>query len=395
LALVEEFHARVEHALYWISMRGTPHPEIEDRLRMTLSALGQNMRKPKRTESFEEAIADPVARIAAPKQRIAPMLRKAIFQIEAADYVGSVRTATRLGSVARKTGDPVAVLIADRVAAQAHHFCGNHRIARTYAERVLDHPAKAIPLTYIPVQVDRRVWMRIVLARTNWIEGYADQASAVASKALELASSDSPFAVCQSLALASCPIAFWRGNEDEVAGYVTMLMREASRYRLETWRGYGEWYECALLTFTQSATDIPRGVVTSDRSLPAPPRGLLLDTLQTINPALSSIDEDLSIPTGWCAPEKVRIQAERLLSDSPADGDGRAERLLTRSLQIAQQQSSLAWSLRTAISLGTLLNRQDRKAQASKLLWDVRRRFSEGFATRDLRRATRLLESLG
>src|SRR6202034_2589261 len=36
LALVEEFHARVEHALYWITARATPHREIEDRLRMTL-----------------------------------------------------------------------------------------------------------------------------------------------------------------------------------------------------------------------------------------------------------------------------------------------------------------------------------------------------------------------
>jgi predicted ATPase/DNA-binding winged helix-turn-helix (wHTH) protein len=395
LALVEEFRARVEHALYWISTRATPHPEIEGRLRMTLSALRQNMRKPKGAEQSEEANADPVAQIAAPRHRIAPMLRKAIFQIEAADYGGSVRTATRLGSVARRTGDPVAVLIADRVAAQAHHFCGNHRIARTYAERVLDHPARAIPLTYIPIQVDRRVWMRIVLARTNWIEGYADQAIAVASKALELASSDSPFAVCQSLALASCPIAFWRGDQAEVAQYVTMLMREANRYRLDTWRGYGEWYECALLTFSQSTGDITQRVVTSDIPLPSSPRGLLLDTLQTINPALSDVDEDLSIITGWCAPEKVRIQAERLLNDSPTDSDGRAERILKRSLQMAQQQSALAWTLRAAISLGTLLSRQDRKSQASKLLRDVRGRFSEGFATRDFQQATRLLESLG
>jgi hypothetical protein len=237
--------------------------------------------------------------------------------------------------------------------------------------------------------------MRIVLARTNWMEGYADQALAVASKALELASSDSPFAVCQSLALASCPIAFWRGDEDQVEQHVTMLMREASRYRLETWRGYGAWYECALLTGTQSASDITPRAVTPDPSLLSPPRGLLLDTLLTISPALIGIDEDLSITTGWSAPEKLRIRAERLLSDSPADSEGRAEQILTRSLEMAQQQNALAWSLRTAISLGALMSRQGRKAQASKLLRDVRSRFSEGVTTRDLRQATLLLESLG
>src|SRR5580658_4813220 len=96
LALVEEFHARVEHALYWISTRSAPHPEIEERLKTTLSTLSQNMRKPPRAEQTEEATADPVERIAAPKQQVAPLLRKTIFQIEAADYDGAVRTATRL-----------------------------------------------------------------------------------------------------------------------------------------------------------------------------------------------------------------------------------------------------------------------------------------------------------
>jgi hypothetical protein len=121
---------------------------------------------------------------------------------------------------------------------------------------------------------------------------------------------------------------------------------------------------------------------------------LLLDTLLTISPALIGIDEDLSITTGWGAPEKLRIRAERLLSDSPADSECRAERILTRSLEMAQQQNALAWSLRTAISLGALMSRQGRKAQASKLLRDVRSRFSEGVTTRDLRQATLLLESL-
>jgi hypothetical protein len=162
-----------------------------------------------------------------------------------------------------------------------------------------------------------------------------------------------------------------------------MLMREASRYRLETWRGYGAWYECALLSGTP------------DTSLLSPPRGLLLDTLLTIRPALSGTDEYPSITTGWCAPEKLRIWAERLLSESPVDSDGRAEQILTRSLELAQQQSALAWGLRTAISLGALMSRQGRKAQAGKLLRDVRGRFSEGSTTKDLRQATLLLESLG
>jgi hypothetical protein len=297
--------------------------------------------------------------------------------------------------VARKTGDPLAVLIADRVAAQAHHFCGNHRIARTYAERVLDHPAKAIPLAYIPVQVDRRVWMRIVLARILWMEGNADQAVALSGEALEFAASDSPFAVCQSLALAACPIAFWRGDTVQEQEHVMRLLREADRYRLDYWRMYGEWYRRALAAPTEATNQKAAAEAASTTSPTTPPRGLLLDTMLTIAPGLSGVDAHASKASGWSAPEVLRVQAQGVLRDSSIDGDGRAEEALRRSLKTAEQQHALAWTLRTAISLGTLWSQKGQKAQARSLVSEVRARFSEGFSTRDLREATSFLEGLG
>jgi predicted ATPase len=395
LMLVEEFHARVAHALYWISARTTLHPEIEGRLRMTLATLSQNMQRPLAARPAEEGLADPVELIGSPKLQVAPLLRKTIFQIEAADYDGAVNTTARLADVARKTGDPLAVLIADRVAAQAHHFCGNHRIARTYAERVLDHPAKAIPLAYIPVQVDRRVWMRIVLARILWMEGNADQAVALSGEALEFAASDSPFAVCQSLALAACPIAFWRGDTVQEQEHVMRLLREADRYRLDYWRMYGEWYRRALAAPTEATNQKAAAEAASTTSPTTPPRGLLLDTMLTIAPGLSGVDAHASKASGWSAPEVLRVQAQGVLRDSSIDGDGRAEEALRRSLKTAEQQHALAWTLRTAISLGTLWSQKGQKAQARSLVSEVRARFSEGFSTRDLREATSFLEGLG
>jgi len=396
LMLVQEFHARVEHALYWIRARTTPHPEIEGRLRMTLATLSQNMQRPRTAQQAEDALAaDPVELIGSPKLQVAPLLRKTIFQIEAADYEGAVNTAARLANVARKTGDPLAVLISDRVAAQAHHFCGNHRIARTYAERVLDHPAKAIPLAYIPVQVDRRVWMRIVLARILWMEGSADQAVAVSAEALELASSDSPFAVCQSLALAACPIAFWRGDKVEEQEHVARLLREADRYRLDYWRMYGEWYQRALAVPSEAPNQKREHLAPSTSSPMTAPRGLLLDTMLTIAPALSGIDARSSNASGWSAPEALRVQAQGVLRDSSFDGDGPAEEILRRSLKTAEHQNALAWTLRTAISLGALWSEKGRKAEARSLVSDVRARFSEGFSTRDLREAASFLERFG
>jgi predicted ATPase/DNA-binding winged helix-turn-helix (wHTH) protein len=394
LMLVEEFHARVKHALYWIRARTTPHPEIEGRLTMTLSTLSQNMQRPLAAEPADEALADPVELIGSPRLQVAPLLRKTIFQIEAADYDSAVNTAARLGDVARKTGDPFAVLIADRAAAQAHHFCGNQRMARTYAERVLDNPAKAIPLAYIPVQVDRRVWMRIVLARILWMEGNADQAVALSEEALEFASSDSPFAVCQSLALAACPIAFWRGDKLREREHVMSLLRETDRYRLDYWRMYGEWYQRALAAPDEAADKKSAAEVPSTTSPATPPRGLLLDTVLTIAPGLSGVDPRSSNASGWSAPETLRVQALDMLRDSSLDADGRAEEILRRSLKAAEQQNALAWTLRTAISLGALWSQKGQQAQARTLVSEVRARFSEGFSTRDLREATSFLEGL-
>jgi predicted ATPase/DNA-binding winged helix-turn-helix (wHTH) protein len=396
LMLVEEFHARVEHALYWIAARTTPHPEIEGRLRMTLATLSQNMRRPPTAQQAADVLAaDPIELIGSPRLQVAPLLRKTIFQIEAADYDGAVNTAARLGSVASKTGDPLAGLIADRVAAQAHHFCGNHRIARTYAERVLDHPAKAIPLAYIPVQVDRRVWMRIVLARILWMEGNADQAVAVSGEALEFADSDSPFAVCQSLALAACPIAFWRGDKVQEREHVMRLLREADRYRLGYWRMYGEWYQRALAAPTEAANQKAAAEAAFTTSPITPPRGLLLDTILTINPGLGGVDARSSNASGWSAAETLRVQAQGMLRDSSLDPDGRAEELFRRSLKTAEQQNALAWTLRTAISLGALWSKKGQTAQARSLVSEVRARFSEGFSTRDLQEAAAFLEGLG
>jgi len=44
-------------------------------------------------------------------------------------------------------------------------------------------------------------------------------------------------------------------------------------------------------------------------------RGLLLDTMLTINPWVCGMDPRSSIATGWAAPETLRVQASRLLHE--------------------------------------------------------------------------------
>jgi predicted ATPase len=96
---------------------------------------------------------------------------------------------------------------------------------------------------------------------------------------------------------------------------------------------------------------------------------------------------------GWCAAELLRIKAEISLRE----GDGNAvvaEGLLQRSLNTAREQGALSWELRTAMSLARLWHDQRRTREAHELLASIRARFTEGFTTADLIKASTLLEEL-
>jgi predicted ATPase len=71
-----------------------------------------------------------------------------------------------------------------------------------------------------------------------------------------------------------------------------------------------------------------------------------------------------------------------------------AEELLQQSLDWARRQGALAWELRAATSLGRLWHDQGRSADATAFLQPVYDRFTEGFATADLKAAKALLDDL-
>ena len=71
-----------------------------------------------------------------------------------------------------------------------------------------------------------------------------------------------------------------------------------------------------------------------------------------------------------------------------------AEGLFRRALGWARRQETLSWELRSTTSLTRLLSDQGRSAEALALLRPVYDRFTEGFATADLRAAKALLDDL-
>jgi predicted ATPase len=71
-----------------------------------------------------------------------------------------------------------------------------------------------------------------------------------------------------------------------------------------------------------------------------------------------------------------------------------AEYCFNESIKIAQQQNALSLELRAVTSLAHLYQTQDRCEEARAILAGILDRFTEGFATIDLRDARALLEEL-
>jgi hypothetical protein len=225
--------------------------------------------------------------------------------------------------------------------------------------------------------------MRIVLARVLWLEGLADQARSMATLALEHAKEDTPYSVCQVLALASCPIAAWRGDWDDAAAQAAALGEHAERFRLSRWGVYARHYANQL---TEGDDGREAGGSASE--------GLIAHTLLSFNrgsplPVEATLDSN-----SWCAPELLRIQADRAVAASGSSSFDCAESALLASLELAERQNALAWRLRTAISLASLWRRMDRWAEATHVLSSVYALFSEGHGSADLRLAERILERL-
>jgi predicted ATPase len=105
----------------------------------------------------------------------------------------------------------------------------------------------------------------------------------------------------------------------------------------------------------------------------------------------AAIDKAMAFGPHFYLPEMMRIKGQ-LLASGPRASE--AEYWFSRSLDLAREQSALAWELRTATSLAHLRARQGRGDEAPRILRPVYDRFTEGFDTLDLRAAKCLLDEL-
>jgi predicted ATPase len=394
LGLLDEFHDRVEHALSWLANLPTRQLVIEARLQSALASMFVDRTPAKRVADIASS-NDSSELTGVAKYQVGPILQKSIVQIEHGNYRGALASARKLIRVAARTGDPLASLLANRLMAQALHFCGDHTAARGFAERVLNHAAKSIPLSYVAMQIDHRVSMRIIVSRVLWVGGFADRAVEVINEGLELAAAESPFSLCHALALAGCPIALWRGDDVEAERLIGVLLDQGTRFKIDRWRTYGECYN--QVNRRRMAGDDTKTLDASALPPLGTARGLILHMLATIDSAIPESflpQEWVSNPAGWCAPELLRIQGERQLKGNAPNRHADAEAAFLKSLDMAGEHHALGWKLRTSMSLASLWRDQNQRDKARELLNSVYGQVVEGHGTRDVRQMVAMIDEL-
>ena len=87
---------------------------------------------------------------------------------------------------------------------------------------------------------------RSFLARVLWLQGFPDQAWHEAEKSAEDARGSDALSLCYALALASCPIALWRGDLAAAGRYADMLLDHATEHNFPIWIRFGSNFKGAL-----------------------------------------------------------------------------------------------------------------------------------------------------
>ena len=332
------------------------------------------------------------------------------FHISVGDYPSADTLARQFHQIATRSNHAGDLLIAERMIGGALHFLGDQAAARRHIEAMLSQYNEAVHRPHIVrFQYDQRLAALVTLARILWAQGFPEQAMRAAHDAFDEAqASQHAISLCFALNEAAIPVALFVGDWAAAGRYIETLVRQSAEH--------------ALIMLHARALGA-RGVLASKRGDPATGVQFIRDALRELDKSgyhaypllLGSLAEALGavgeITEGlvsievalsrcerngerWYMADLLRIRGELMLRSNDPQAFLKAETEFSSSLQWARRQGALSWELRTASSLARLWRDQDRVTEARALLGSVYGRFTEGFATADLRAARGLLAEL-
>jgi predicted ATPase/DNA-binding winged helix-turn-helix (wHTH) protein len=315
---------------------------------------------------------------------------------------GALELAYRFESAVAGSADPIDRLTAERMLATTLHFIGEQTRAREHIERMLRRyttPRRRSQI--VRFQLDQRVAGHYFQARIMWLQGLAEQALRLAEAAVEEARSlGHALSLATALGQGAGPIALLSGDLAAAERHAALLLGHAERHALQPWHLWGRCF-AGLVAIRRGdlAAGLPavRAALAdagASRLLPRylPLLGEFARCLGATGEAaagLATIADSLArcerSGEQWYVPELLRGRGELKLALGAEGAAAAAEADFLAALELGRRQGALAWELRAATSLARL------RAAARPLLADVLGRFTEGFATEDVRAARQLL----
>jgi predicted ATPase len=319
------------------------------------------------------------------------------------DYPGAQKRGERLLEEAKASSDTGRLLEAHHALWATATAMGRPVAAAAHGERgvaLYDRERHAFQALLYGGH-DAGACARYQLAANQWLLGYPERALASIQDARRLAGElDHPLTTTNTLSFAGW-VHFQRG-ENDAAARITEQVIELARGH-----GFTNWVDVAVVLQRATSGEAVTGqaLATLGRQL-AHHQGTAwrhvfsmcvfaelcraAGCLDEGAAALMSINE--TDRQAFCAAEIKRIEGELHLARGRLD---EAEERFRAAIQVARERAEKSLELRATTSLAGLLGRQGRRDEARRQLAEVYGWFTEGFDTRDLREAQRVLDRLG
>jgi predicted ATPase/DNA-binding winged helix-turn-helix (wHTH) protein len=339
-------------------------------------------------------------------QLLQAMLGRCLCLLETGSIPQAIQAFEELSELSHRHKDWSVMPEVERAMALTQAYIGRLSESR----KVLDRLAAASPRPdrrsrMAGFQVDRYIGVRCHLPFVAWLNGHPDFAAATARDAVEAAGSlGHRVSQSNAIAMAAMPVSLWNGDVCSLERYTAQLKSIVEIENIAIWVPYQMFYAAALRDLrghddaVSKLRDAIEAIVDSCLcSRIGMKFGILADALARrgrLDEAADAIAEAFRHQERqaeqWCRPELQRIEASIMRR---AGNTSRAEQTLEYALREARAIEAKSFELRIAMDLAAHYLESGRRSDAARILKPIYRDFTEGFATRDLSAAAKLLQS--
>jgi hypothetical protein len=324
-------------------------------------------------------------------------------------YEPALALSHRFAEAAAAGPHPADRLVGDRMTGMALICLGRLAEGRHYLQRVVDDYVAPLHCSHlIRFIYDQKTVARSALSHVLWLQGFPDQAAAMAAQAIEDARAiDHPPSLCYATESA-CAIAVLCGLTSALKSAAEQAVEATRRHGISTWKARGRMWRglqllCAGDTLAYERDLLPALQEIGDALFMMHYTGFISATCEQLG---SHGLEAEAIELGQRALERAQRAGDKCsmaellrlvagLSAGARSSDQQVEAQLEEAMAASREQESLAWQLRCATSLAQARQRRGANQEARELLEPIYAEFTEGFDSADLRRARLVLQSVG